>query len=76
VEAAFAGALGVRVGGVNRYGERVETRGPLGAGPPPDVPALRRAVRLTGLVAGLAAVLAAALRGAALRAGAGPGGAR
>jgi adenosylcobinamide-phosphate synthase len=31
-EAAFAAALGVRLGGLNRYGERWEHRGPLGRG--------------------------------------------
>ncbi len=31
-EAAFAAALGLRLGGVNRYGERVELRPPLGSG--------------------------------------------
>jgi adenosylcobinamide-phosphate synthase len=61
VEAAFAGALGVRVGGVNRYGARVEARGPLGDGPSPDVAAVRAAVRLSALVAAAAAVLAAVL---------------
>lgn len=62
LEAAFAGALGVRLGGRNRYGERIEDRPPLGDGSPPDVDAVRRAVRLSRLVgaaaAGLCAVLA------------------
>jgi adenosylcobinamide-phosphate synthase len=59
VEAAFAGALGVRLGGVNRYGDRVENRGVLGDGPPPDVADIRRAVRLSRLVgAGSLAVAA------------------
>ncbi len=49
VEAAFAGALGVRLGGVNRYGDRVENRGTLGDGPPPDVADIPRAVRLSRL---------------------------
>jgi adenosylcobinamide-phosphate synthase len=35
VEAAFAGALGVRLGGSNRYGDRVEHRAGLGDGPAP-----------------------------------------
>ncbi len=55
VEAAFAGALGVRLGGSNSYGGRVEDRGPLGQGPPPGAGDLRRAVRLSRLV-GLAAL--------------------
>ena len=33
-EAAFAGALGLRLGGVSRYGDRVEIRPPLGDGRP------------------------------------------
>lgn len=60
VEAAFAGALGRRLGGANRYGDRVEVRGPLGDGPPPDAADVGRAVRLSRAV-GLAAALVAAL---------------
>lgn len=37
-EAAFAGALGVRLGGENRYGEALEVRGPQGTGPAPEPP--------------------------------------
>jgi adenosylcobinamide-phosphate synthase len=55
LEAAFAGALGVRLGGRNRYGDRVEDRPVLGDGPPPGVEAVRRAIRLSQLV-GVAAV--------------------
>lgn len=65
VEAAFAGALGVRLGGVNSYAGRPEDRGSLGSGPPPGVSGLRRSVRLSravGLAAASAAVLAAAFR--------------
>jgi adenosylcobinamide-phosphate synthase len=72
VEAAFAGALGVRLGGVNRYGDRVETRGPLGSGPRPDVGTVGRAVRLSALVTTVAAILAAT--GRAGRSGAGRNG--
>lgn len=50
VEAAFAGALGVRLGGANVYGGRTEERGALGDGPPPRTADLRRAVRLSRLV--------------------------
>lgn len=46
VEAAFAAALGIRLSGVNRYGERSEQRGPLGHGPPPVGADIARAVRL------------------------------
>jgi adenosylcobinamide-phosphate synthase len=59
-EAAFAGALGVRLGGVNRYGDRLERRDPLGDGPAPEAEDIARAVRLCRAV-GLAALgLAAA----------------
>ena len=57
-EAAFAGALGVRLGGVNRYGERVEHRAEMGDGQPPTVADIGRAVDLSTDVARL---LAAAL---------------
>jgi len=46
VEAAFAGALGVQLGGTNVYGDRVEHRPRLGSGRPPDVADIARAVRL------------------------------
>jgi adenosylcobinamide-phosphate synthase len=59
MEAAFAGALGVRLGGSNRYGDRVEHRPPLGGGPAPGPEDVNRAVRLSLLVASAAAVLAA-----------------
>jgi adenosylcobinamide-phosphate synthase len=59
VEAAFAGALGLRLGGTNRYGARVETRGRLGHGSLPDPAAVTRAARLSAFVAGAAAALAA-----------------
>ncbi len=59
VEAAFAGALGVRLGGTNHYGDRVEQRGPLGSGPPPDADAVRRATRLSAIVGAAAVVLCA-----------------
>ncbi len=62
-EAAFAGALRVRLGGTNVYAGLPEQRGPLGAGPAPGPRDIRRAVllaRLTGAAAaGLAAVVAA-----------------
>ncbi|MBP2182028.1 cobalamin biosynthesis protein [Amycolatopsis magusensis] len=59
VEAAFAGALGVRLGGVNSYGGEVSERGRLGDGDPPRPADLRRAVRLSLAVGALAAVAAA-----------------
>jgi adenosylcobinamide-phosphate synthase len=59
VEAAFAGALGIRLGGTNVYAGRVEHRGALGDGPPADVPDLARAVRLAVSVDVAAALVAA-----------------
>lgn len=61
IEAAFAGALGVRLGGVNTYAGRVEDRGALGDGPAPDAGDLRRAVRLSRAVGLAALALAAAV---------------
>lgn len=56
-EAAFAGALGVRLGGTNRYGARVEQRPRLGDGRAPAPDDIRAAVRLsrdvTGALVGL-----------------------
>jgi adenosylcobinamide-phosphate synthase len=57
MEAAFAGALGVRLGGVNRYGDRVERRPTLGDGPAPGPDEVDRAVRLSMLVGWAAAAL-------------------
>lgn len=50
VEAAFAGALGIRLGGVNVYGDRIEDRQVLGDGRPPGQHDLTRARRLAGRV--------------------------
>jgi adenosylcobinamide-phosphate synthase len=50
VEAAFAGALGRRLGGPTRYAHGLEIRPVLGDGPPPQVVDLRRAVRLSRAV--------------------------
>jgi adenosylcobinamide-phosphate synthase len=46
-EAAFAAALGLRLGGVNRYGPRVEVRPALGDGRPPEPADIAAAVRLS-----------------------------
>ncbi|MQA86908.1 MAG: cobalamin biosynthesis protein [Streptosporangiales bacterium] len=59
-EAAFAGALGVRLGGTNSYGGRVEHRPELGNGRAPLPADVRRAVRLSRAVGLAAAGLAAA----------------
>ncbi|MEU4432264.1 cobalamin biosynthesis protein [Nocardia rhamnosiphila] len=61
VEAAAAGALGVRLGGRTEYPHGVEQRPELGAGPAPTVGDLRRAVRLSELVQYAAVVSAAAV---------------
>jgi adenosylcobinamide-phosphate synthase len=60
IEAAFAGALGVTLGGVNDYGGQVEARPLLGDGPRPDAAALRRAVRLSATASHLLTALAVA----------------
>ncbi|MFY7070222.1 cobalamin biosynthesis protein [Nocardiopsis changdeensis] len=59
-EAAFAGALGVSLGGANVYGDREERRPSMGEGPPPRVADIRRAVRLSRAV-GAGALAVAAL---------------
>jgi len=56
---AFAGALGVGLGGPTQYRYRLEIRPALGDGPAPGATELRRAVRLSRLVQ--ASALAAAL---------------
>jgi adenosylcobinamide-phosphate synthase len=58
VEAAFAGALGRTLGGVNVYGGTVEDRGTLGDGPVPGPADIGRAVRLSAAVGATAAALA------------------
>jgi adenosylcobinamide-phosphate synthase len=64
LEAAFAGALGIRLGGRNVYDGRVERRPHLGAGPPPRPGDVVRAARLSTLVGAAAALGAALLAGA------------
>ncbi len=61
VEAAFAGALGVRLGGANRYGDLIEERPRIGQGPLPDPEATRRAVRLCAIVSAAACAVSALL---------------
>ena len=46
-EAAFAAALGLRLGGENRYGDRVELRPALGHGRPAEPADIARAVQLS-----------------------------
>ena len=64
VEAAFAGALGVRLGGPTQYAHELEIRPTLGDGRPPEVSDLARAVRLSRAVQVLTAVVAMILSGA------------
>jgi len=61
VEAAFAGALGVRLGGVNVYAGEVEDRGTLGDGRAVEVADVQRAVRLSRAVSLLSLVVAVGL---------------
>jgi adenosylcobinamide-phosphate synthase len=64
-EAAFAGALGVRLGGRNDYGSHVEDRPVLGAdGRAPATADIARAARLSRVVTVAAAVTCAALAAA------------
>lgn len=66
-EAAFAGALGVRLGGgENRYGDAVEVRPPLGDGRAPGRGDIHAAVALSRDVTWLLAGLLAAAGGAGL----------
>lgn len=70
VEASFAGALGVRLGGTTTYTYREERRPTLGEGRSPDAGHVTRAVELSRVVGAGAAVLAA---GIALAVGRAPG---
>jgi adenosylcobinamide-phosphate synthase len=57
VEAAFAGALGVRLGGPTQYHHGLQIRPTLGDGVEPTVADLRRAVALSRVVQAAAALL-------------------
>ena len=59
IEGAFAGALGVRLGGLNQYKHGFERRTQLGDGSPPTTADIGRAVRLAKLVGGSTAALCA-----------------
>jgi adenosylcobinamide-phosphate synthase len=65
-EAAFAAALGIRLGGTNVYAGRVEVRPELGTGPPPQKSHIDAACRLSRHTS--VAVLAAAAAVSAARA--------
>jgi adenosylcobinamide-phosphate synthase len=58
VEAAFAGALGIQLGGVNQYGGVAEDRHTLGEGPAPLPADIERATTLGRLVGHASAALA------------------
>lgn len=58
-EAAFAGALGVKLGGTNVYFGRSEVRGQLGDGEPPTADSVRRAAKLSSAVVIATTVLSA-----------------
>jgi adenosylcobinamide-phosphate synthase len=68
VEAAFAGALGVRLGGPTAYQYELQIRPTLGEGVPPSVADLRRAVQLSRAVQAAATLLCLCLS-AAVRSG-------
>lgn len=55
VEATFAGALGVRLGGATQYAHRLEIRPTLGDGRPPQRVDITRSVLLSRAVQGVAA---------------------
>ena len=61
VEAAFAGALGVRLGGPTQYHYELQIRPTLGDGSPPKVSDVDRAVRLSRAVQAAAALTVAGL---------------
>ncbi|AKU17792.1 hypothetical protein VV02_21270 [Luteipulveratus mongoliensis] len=63
VEASFAGALGISLGGSNTYDGTIEDRGRLGDGPPASVADIRRATALARRLgwAALAVVSAGAM---------------
>lgn len=60
VEASFAGAMNLTLGGVNCYGERLEDRHTLGDGPPATAKDIKRSVKLARNV-GIAATVVAAV---------------
>jgi adenosylcobinamide-phosphate synthase len=64
VEAAFAGALGIRLGGPTQYAHELEIRPTLGDGRAPEIWDLTRAVRLSRIVQAAATVVAVCLSAA------------
>ncbi|WP_028785511.1 cobalamin biosynthesis protein [Terracoccus sp. 273MFTsu3.1] len=64
VEAAFAGVLGVRLGGSNSYGGEIEDRGTLGDGPAARAPDIAPAARLARRVSAGSLAVAVAITAA------------
>lgn len=62
IEAAVGAALDVRLGGINKYGDRLEDRGTLGGARTPNTSDARNAIRLSIQLGALAAGLAALRR--------------
>ena len=65
VESALAGALGITLGGTNRYGERVEHRPTMGDGPAPvpaDIPRATELATHVGVVTALATAVLVLVR--------------
>ena len=75
-EAAFAGALGVQLGGTLSYGGRVEHRPTLGAGRQPGPADIARAIRLSRAITTAMTPVAAALAVTGAPPGAGEEGSR
>jgi adenosylcobinamide-phosphate synthase len=63
VEGAFAGALGIRLGGTNRYTHGLERRPDIGSGPAPVVEDVARSVKLARIVGVGALAVAVAVAG-------------
>jgi adenosylcobinamide-phosphate synthase len=57
IEAAFAEALGIRLGGANSYGGVVEERGLLGDGRPAEVSDIKRAVAISRRISFMCALM-------------------
>jgi adenosylcobinamide-phosphate synthase len=66
-EAAFAGALGVRLGGVLSYSGRTEHRPEMGTGRTPQAADIQRAIRLSRAITASATVASAAVAAGAPR---------
>jgi adenosylcobinamide-phosphate synthase len=62
VEAAFAGGLGIRLGGRNVYDGRPEDRGELGTGRAAEIADIARATRLAGVVSVTGLLVAVLIR--------------